>query len=156
MDEIEIAQLDGVRAVMTPTAEARLKRLIITVSKNPEPTDLDALERQLHTFMATFEGRLVVVINFDGPPIVTSKPTVLAIVALLSTMDAKRAKTIKGVVVCPRDMSSRETSLATLFRSLYVARTPLEITSDVAKQTAFVERLIKREAEKRMRRTTDA
>ena len=150
---VDLMTTDVVRAVVEDTAEARLKCLRLTLSKNnPDTTELDTLATTLRSFVPSFEGRLVVTVDFDGPPVNTSRETIVAVAALLMTADPTNVRKVKGVVVRPRVMTSNESALASLFHTLYVSRCPFKITSSTATRDAFVERLVQRERTKRLRR----
>ena len=133
------------------TSEPRLKIMNVVLSDEPPVAERDALKVAMTEFLDTYNGRLVLCIGFEGPDVMVSTQTIVDLVARLVGV-ASHMKKVKGCLVKPRRMTSKETTLATLFRALYPTSFAFLVTSTVTVQDKFVEKLVKREEMKRLKR----
>jgi len=140
---------ESVRLELKETSEDRLKLLTLTIKNG---FDMDSVHDQLKSFVKAYEGRLVIVIGFEGEDVEATRNTIINVAGRLLTSEADVVQKIKGCLVKPRSMSSNEKTLMTLFNTMYVSRRPFLVTCKENKQEAFVKKLVDREQEKRLKR----
>ena len=137
---------------MKTTSEARLNIIDVTLTSEPSVTERDEIGATIIKFLDTYEGRLIVVVGFDGPEVQVSSDTITDLVGRLTCMKPQHLKMVKGCLVKPREMTSQGATLAALFKRLYSMKLTLLVTSKEDSQKRFIQKLIDREHEKRMKR----
>tara|TARA_B110001450_G_scaffold207090_1_gene197373 strand:- start:4647 stop:5042 length:396 start_codon:yes stop_codon:yes gene_type:complete len=128
----------------------------ITLSGDSDIAERDQLDMVITNFMNAYEKRIVITIGFEGPIVNVSRQTIVDLVARLVGIKSENVRKVKGCLITPRGMTSNETSLATLFTTLYSTRCAFLVTDNVTAQNVFVHKLIEREKRKRMKRESSS
>lgn len=134
------------------TSEPRLWIMNVVLSDEPAMAERDEIGAAMTEFSDNYEGRLILSIGFEGPAVQVSTQTIMDLVARLTCMKPENVKKLKGCLVKPRQMTSQESTLATLFKTWYAMTATLLVTSNATSQERFVARLVERERMKRIRR----
>ena len=152
---MNIVDVDYVRCTLRLTEEPRLRVVDVVFTTPPTAQTIDLLADALERFGRSYEDRIVLVLSFDTPELISASHEMVALTTTrLLGLSAEVMRKVKGCLVKPRRLSSTDIALKNLLVASLATSTrkAFEVTSSTDAQERFLQRLVERERAKRLRK----
>lgn len=149
-----VCQRPGFVVNLVDTSEPRIRILRIDLESVPVDDDLDATLVMVSTFIKQYDGRLVLHLRHVETPELQppDMKAMLSIVGGLMDMKEVIDTKLKGTVVQGTQVDDVARVAKNLFVHLYQPKRPFDLVASDAEVAAFLDPILKHEAEKRERR----